>query len=100
MQNFVGVGVADSAEDLRVGESPFERVAFAAQGRSEVREARADGFETAAVELRERCFAAHDVEARPAFRACFGENERAVLEVEREEPELLRELRSALSKVQ
>ena len=84
----------------RIGQRALERVALAAERAREIGEARADGLETAAVVLRERVLAANDVEARAPLRARFREDERAVGEIEREQAELLGELRAALAKVE
>ena len=77
VEYFVGVGVADAAQETRVGQRAFERVIFAGQA---LRECRAIGVlyvQSAHVELRERRFAADYVQRRAALRARLGERETA-----------------------
>jgi hypothetical protein len=94
MEDLVRVGVADAAEGVRIGERAFERVAFARECGGEGFERDLERFETAAVVLAQSVFAAHDVNRCSSLRAGFGQNKRAVVEVEGGEAELSRNLRA------
>jgi hypothetical protein len=93
MEDLVRVGVADAAEDVRVGERPFERVALAGKRGAELVDRHLQRLDAAGIVRAQRLFAADDVDRRTALRACFGEDERAVVEVERRETEFARDLR-------
>jgi hypothetical protein len=47
MQNLIGISVADSAEQMRIGERPLERMVLGSQSLRERIEARIKGFEPA-----------------------------------------------------
>ena len=83
MQDLVRVGVADAAEDVRIGQRALERVVLAHERRAEVLQRRAEHLDPARVVLRERLLAAHHVHRRAPLRAFLGEEQRPVLEVER-----------------
>jgi len=50
MQNLIGISVADSAEQTRIGERPLERVILGSQSHRESIEAGIKGFEPAGVQ--------------------------------------------------
>ena len=86
VQDLVRVRVADAAEEPRVGERALERVVLARErARRTASSVASSDLEPAAVELRERVRAAHDVERRALLRARLGEDQRARREVERGE---------------
>jgi hypothetical protein len=95
MQDFVGVRVADSAEQVRIGERAFQRVVVLAQRPLERRKVRIENFDPARIVIRERGPSLHDEQRRLSFGAGLGEQQRAVLEVEREQANLSRNLRTA-----
>ena len=68
MQNLVGLGVADSAEQPRIGERTFDRVALRSDARRELVEARVEHLESAPIELGEGRLAANHVQRCAATR--------------------------------
>ena len=91
MQDLVRVRVADAAEEVRIGQRALERVVLAPQRRGEVSHAAASatsrppGSSAASAAL-----ALHDVQRRALLRARLGQQQRAVREIERREPDLAR----------
>ena len=57
MQDLVGVGVADAAQDGRIGQRALERVILLAQPRAKVRQVRVQHFKPAAIMIGELCSA-------------------------------------------
>ena len=45
MENLIGVGIADSAEQVRIGEGPFQRVISLLQGGLKRSERRRENFQ-------------------------------------------------------
>ncbi len=90
MKDLVGVGIADPAEEVRIGQRAFERVVLARERTREAREIALERLDSAGIELGEFRATANGDERRALLRAGFGEQERAALEVERGESELLR----------
>ena len=95
MEDLVRIRVADPAERLRVGERALERVPLARERGAELGQRRLERLEAAAVVLAKSGFATHDVNRRSTLRARLGEEQRAVVEVERGQSELARDLRAA-----
>ncbi|HZC47062.1 MAG TPA: hypothetical protein VE243_11340 [Candidatus Acidoferrum sp.] len=85
MQYLVGIRVADTAEDVRVGERPLERMIRRAKRRAECVEARVERLDTAGAERPQTGFSFNHAQSCAALRARFGEPEPAVVELEREE---------------
>ena len=100
VQDLVGVGVADAAEEMRIGEGPLQRVVLLHQRSSERREVGVERFEPAGLMGRQGRFAAHKVERCPLLRARLREDERAAGEVERGRSDLAGHLRPRLLPVQ
>ena len=69
VQDLVGIGVADAAEQARVGERALERVVLAGERAAERREVDREHLEAARVVRRERVFAPHEVQRCPLLRA-------------------------------
>src|SRR4051812_10150905 len=78
MQNLIRVGVADSAEDARVGERAFERMVRGAQ--HSVKDAERNLERLVADRIRR---AIEHVDLLQILRSRFGETERAAIEPER-----------------
>src|SRR5262250_1675711 len=97
MQYLVGVGVADAAEEPRVGEGAFQGVALADQHLPEALEAGVEDLDAAWIERRERGFTAHQMQRGALLRAGLGEQQRSRGEVEGGEAELPRDPRRALA---
>ena len=77
VQDLVGVGVADAAEEARIGEGALERVALAREGLAELpRRVAPSDLEAAAIERCEPGLALHDVQRRPPLGARLGEHQR------------------------
>ena len=73
MQNLVGVGVPDAAEEAWVGQRPLERVVFAQKTLAERVEVRIEDLEAAHVECGKRVVAADDMQRCALARSGFGE---------------------------
>jgi photosystem II stability/assembly factor-like uncharacterized protein len=91
VQDLVGVGVSDAAEDVRIGERALQRVVVGGQTGAECVEIRAQHFEPAAIVLGERGCAAHDVNRGLPLRSGLRQQERSPCEVERREPDFARD---------
>src|SRR5207244_3097041 len=87
-------GVADPAEQRRIGECPLHGVILTPQHGGKRLRRRIEHLESAAVELGERALAPNQVERRALLRASLGEDERAVRKVKRGQPDLRRYLRA------
>ena len=83
VEDLVGVGVADSAQDPRVGEGSFEGVALVCDCRTEVVEISVKHLETTRIVLRQGILSLDQMEGRPALRSRLGENKRAGREIKR-----------------
>ena len=94
MEDLVGIGVADAAERVRIGERALERMALARERFGELRERDLQWLEAAAIVRAQRFLAAHDVDRGAPLRARLGEHERAVVEVERRQADLTRHFRA------
>ena len=71
-ENFVGVGVADAAEEARVGEGAFESVVGGEECGGELLWRGVEDFQAAWIERAETLFAGDDVERGALFGAGFG----------------------------
>src|SRR6185437_3326093 len=80
MQNLIGVGVADPAEQSRVGERAFERMVLAPQPLRELRETRFEDLDAARVLQLQIVLPLYDVKRGPTLGSGFGQRERAALE--------------------
>jgi hypothetical protein len=100
VQDLVGIGVADAAEQARVGERALQRVVLQGERAAERLEVDLEYLEAARIMRRERVFALHEVQRCPLLGAEFGQREAAVGEVEGSERMPAGELRARLSPVQ
>ncbi len=82
MEDLVGVGVADAAEDARVGEGSLEGAVFGGKRVAEGIEIGGEDVDASRINAVEGFFSAEDVKGGSAFGSGFGEDERAVGEVE------------------
>ena len=82
MQDLVRIGVADAAEQPRIGERALERVVLSRQPFGERVDTRVERLQATAVERRERLGAAHEVDRRAALGARLGEHEGTGCELE------------------
>jgi len=85
MQDLVGVRIADSAEDVRIGERALERVIGRAQRRRERLEGRLERLDTSRAERRQPSFACDYVERGAMLRAGLGEPQPSAIELEHRE---------------
>ena len=90
MQNLVGIGVADSTEEVRVGQGAFESVILFAQCACKCVEASVQDVEATRIVLFERVAPADDKKRSLPPCARLGQDECAVGEVEGEEANLAR----------
>ena len=85
VQNFVGVGVADSAEQARIGEGSLERTVFGGKCVAKRVEIAGEDFDSAGVDGIETVFACEDMQRGAMLCSGFGKHERTVGEFERGE---------------
>ena len=95
MEDLVRIGVADAAQQARIGERALERVVLAHERVAEAREVRLERFEPARIHLRERRLPLHEVKARALLRARLGEQQRARRKIDRRKADLRRDLLAA-----
>jgi hypothetical protein len=74
MQDFVGVRVADAADQPWIGQCAFQRVIAAFQRGLELRGVEAIELDTAGLMRGEPCSPAHDVQRRALLRPGFGQD--------------------------
>ena len=82
MENFIGVSVADAAQQVRIGEGALEGVVITRQRFTELADRRGQHFEAARIVRPERRFAANQIERRAPLRSGFGQDDRSRLEIE------------------
>ena len=82
VEDFVGVGVADTAEEVRVREGTLQSVILFAECFGEGFEGAIEGFDAVALERVEGCLGISEVEGGAALGSGFGEEESAVGEIE------------------
>ena len=85
VQDLVRVGVADAAEQMRIGERALQRVALAGERLVKLFARGVERLDAAGIERAQRRLAAHQLQRGALLRARFGEEQRAVLEGERGE---------------
>src|SRR6266851_6665793 len=71
-QNFVGIGIADTAEEASVGERALESVVRGEKNRGKARRIGAEHFDAAGIESAKAVFSGDDVERSALLRAGFG----------------------------
>jgi hypothetical protein len=82
VEDFVGIGVADAADEAGIGEGSLECAVFGIQGGAEAVEIRRKDFEAAGIEVAKGLFATDEMEGGAALGAGFGEDQRACREIE------------------
>ena len=82
VQDLVRVGVADAAEDARVGECSLQGAVLRGQRGAELVQAGGEHVDAAGIDGLHAVFAPEEVKGRAPFGAGFGEDERAVGKVE------------------
>ncbi len=81
VQNLVGVGVADAADEPRIGEGTLEGSVFKSERRAKAVEICRKDLDAAGIDRLKGLFAAKDVERSAALAARLGEDEGAGREV-------------------
>ncbi len=82
MEDLIGVGVADAAEDARVGEGSLEGAVFCSECGAEAFEVGSEDVDAAGVYGLHVFFVVKEVEGGAALGTGFGENEGAVGKIE------------------
>ena len=82
IQDFVRVGVADAAEDARIGEGSLEGAVFLGESLAKHFQIAGEDFDAAGVHGFERGFSGYDMQRGAPLGACFRKYKRAVGEVE------------------
>jgi len=82
VQDFIGVGVADAAEQVLIGERALEGAVFGGEGGAEGIEIGGEGIKAAGIEGAQTFFSANHVERGATLGAGFGEDEGAVGKIE------------------
>jgi hypothetical protein len=74
VQNFVGVGVANSAEQARIGEGSLEGAVFGGERVAERVEIAGEDFDSSGIDGIEAAFASEHVQRSAVLGAGFGED--------------------------
>ena len=82
MQYFIGVGVADSAEEAWIGEGAFERAVFGGKCFAKRIQIAGENFDSAGVDGAETVFAGEDMQGGAVLGAGFGEHKGAIEKIE------------------
>lgn len=82
MEDFVGVRIADAAEDGGVGKHAFEGVILGRESAREIFECRVEDFQAAALVDCKIGLRGVDMDRSAMFGAGLGEQERAIVEIE------------------
>ena len=82
MKNFVGVCVADPAEEPRIGERSLQRAVFDSEHFAERFEIGGEYVDASGIECSQCFFAGNDLQRRAPLAAGFGEDQRSTGEVE------------------
>lgn len=94
VEDLVGVGITDAAEEMRIGERALDGVPFAREERPKFVERCIEHVDSAWIERVEIRFTSHEMDRRASFRSRLGEQKRAVAEVERGKAKPGRNLRA------
>ena len=92
MEDLVGVGVADAAEEMRIGQGALERVVLATEDGIELLESRREQLEPARVLRLQGVFAPDQEEGRPCFVPASVSSRLPVREIEGRQVRSCREL--------
>ena len=82
VQDFVGVGVADAADQTWIGESALEGAVLERERGAKAVQIGGEDFDATGIDALQVFFAADNVERGAALAACFGKDERASGKVE------------------
>ena len=96
MQDLVAIGVADAREQVGIGQGAFHGVVADEQSRTELIEGGVERFQTTSIEFGQRVLAAQEVNRGPLLRRSFGQQQRAVREVEGRQTDLAGDRRALL----
>src|SRR4030095_899234 len=83
MENLVGVGVADTAEQMGIGERALHCMIFARECFAELLETRIDDFQTAGIMLLQSGLSVYQVNRRAFLGPRFGQEQRTIGKIER-----------------
>ena len=75
MQDLIRIRVADSAEQMRIGERALERMTLACQQRSKCLQIGFQYFGAARIERTNAFLSAHQMQRRPPLRPRFGQEQ-------------------------
>src|SRR5947208_1270289 len=90
MEDLIRVGVADSAEKVRISQRTLESVALAREKRAKCLDIDFENFRATRIESAHRCLSAHQMERCSSLRSRLRQKQRAVREVEGRQPQLPR----------
>ena len=82
MEDLVGISIADAGENARVGEGAFQGAIFFDEGGAEGFDVSSEDVDSARIDGLHVGFVTEEVERGATFGSGFGENERAIGEVE------------------
>jgi hypothetical protein len=85
VQDFVRIGVADSAEEAGIGEGALERAVFCGECIAEGTQIAGEDFDSTGIDGLQAVLAGEDMQRGAMFGAGFGEYESAVRELESSE---------------
>src|SRR5918994_5424383 len=96
MQDLIRVRIADAAEQVGIRQRALQRMVLPRERFSKLGKRCGHHVETAGIALREGIATRDDVERCLPLRASLGEDQRGMLEVDREQPYLARNARPPL----
>jgi hypothetical protein len=99
-QNFIGIGIADAAEEAGVGEGTLERVVRREKNGGKARRIGVENFKAAGIESEKAGFSRDEMKRSALLRAGFGPEKRAGGKIEGSEAPRRRNLDAASSPVQ
>src|SRR5437762_4127309 len=97
MEDLIGVGISNSAEEPRIGEGALEGVVLRSKRGRERVEPGAENLKSTSVERVKTVFATDDVERRAFLRPRFREQETAIVEIKGGESALARQFSGRLA---
>jgi len=83
MKNFIGVRVADSAEETGIGQRAFESMVLAGQHSAKRLEICLQWFDPSYRKMAQGTFSPDDMQRRTFLIASFGQEQRAMSKIER-----------------
>lgn len=82
MQNLVGIGVANSAEETRISQRSFQGMVFGGQDRAKSVEIGGENVDSSGVEGHKVLLSRDEMQRGTAFAACFGKEQCSVRKIE------------------